>query len=472
MTREHAVLATLIVYKVVLLTLGWLASKQTNDGEDYFLAGRKLGPWVAALSASASSSSVWTLLGVSGAAYATGLGAIWLFPACVGGFVINWFILAEPLRRESHRTQAITITDFLAGEPGTPLRRAIGITGGLMVVFSLATYVAAQFQGAGKTFSETFGLNDVEAVALGATIVVIYTLMGGFLAVSWTDTLQGGLMALTAAILPLAALLKVGGPGALWQKMQLVDAAGYTSIFNNFGGWAAVGFALGFLGIGLGYPGQPHVTNRFMAMESAEGVKFGRWVALLWGVVVYSGMLTVGWCGRVLMEVDDKEKIFLALTNELFPPVVAGVMIAAVLSAIMSTADSQLLVVVSALTHDLFLDQPGAEEKLLARSRVVILAVSLFAVWAALYGPKEIFGFVLFAWGALAAAFGPQLLIRVFGGQIQPAFMLASMIVGFASAILVYNPALHLEADWLKRCLPIAIAALVAAAGLKKNPPP
>lgn len=472
MTREQAVLATLIVYKVVLLALGWLASKQTRDGEDYFLAGRKLGPWVAALSASASSSSVWTLLGVSGAAYATGLGAFWLFPACVGGFAINWFILAEPLRRQSRHSQAITITDFLAGEPGSPLRRPIGICGGLIVVFSLATYVAAQFQGAGKTFSETFGMNQTEAVFLGATIVVVYTLMGGFLAVSWTDTLQGGLMALTAAILPLAALWKVGGPVTMWQKMQLVEVAGYTSLFGVSAGWAAVGFALGFLGIGLGYPGQPHVTNRFMAMENAEGVKLGRWVALVWGLIVYSGMLVVGWCGRILIEVDDKEKIFLALTNELFPPVVAGVMIAAVLSAIMSTADSQLLVVVSALTHDMFLDQPGAEEKLLARSRVVILGVSLFAVWAALYGPPEIFGFVLFAWGALAAAFGPQLLIRVFGGRIRPAFLLASMVLGFLSAILIYDPRLGLEATWMKRCLPLLLAAVVALLGTEKTPPP
>lgn len=280
-------------------------------------------------------------------------------------------------------------------------------------------------------------------------------------------------MALTAALLPLAALVRVGGPAGLWAGMQQVDAVGYTSLFGKFGGAAAFGFVVGLLGIGLGYPGQPHVTNRFMALESAEGVRFGRWVALAWGVIVYSGMLIVGWCGRVLTQVDDGEKIFLALTNELFPPVVAGIMIAAVLSAIMSTADSQLLVVVSALTHDLFLDHQQDSEKLLVRSRQVIVVVSLAAVLGALYGPATIFRFVLFAWGALAAAFGPQLLLRVFRGPIEPRYLLASMVVGFVTAIAAF---ILLKGSWEERCLPILLAALIAwmgtRAGDQKKPRP
>lgn len=464
MTQEQAILATLVVYKIALVGIGVATSKKTHDGTDFFLGGRKLGAWVAALSASASSSSAWTLLGVSGAAYAWGLSAIWLFPACVGGFVINWFFLAERLRAQSRESQALTVSEFLAGPPGTPFRRAVGALGSVIVVFSLATYVATQFQGAGKTFSQTFGLGEVESVLIGATVIVVYTLLGGFWAVSITDTLQGALMALTATILPLAALAKVGGPAALWQAMQNVPVEGYAELLQGMPLMAGVGFAIGLLGIGLGYPGQPHVANRFMALEDAQGVRRGRWVALVWGVLVYSGMLAVGWCGRVLVSVDDKEKIFMALTSELFPPVIAGIMIAAVLSAVMSTADSQLLVVVSSLTHDLDLDA-SKPENLLQRSRVVIVTVSIVAVWAALKGPPEIFSFVLVAWTALGASFGPLLLVRVWRGPVHPVLTLIAMGLGFSLALITYSLPAEFKGGILERVVPFAASFLVALVG-------
>ena len=184
MTRETAILITLIVYKIVLLLIGFYASRKTKDGTDFFLGGRSLGPTVAALSASASSSSAWTLLGVSGAAYATGLAALWLFPACLGGFAINWFLLGPGLRRLSKEQDFLTTTEVLAGPRGTPHRVLVGRVASAMIVLSLATYVATQFQGAGKTFSEIFGLSSVHSILIGAGIVVLYTMMGGFWAVN------------------------------------------------------------------------------------------------------------------------------------------------------------------------------------------------------------------------------------------------------------------------------------------------
>lgn len=464
MTREQAIFVTLVIYKIVLLGIGFYASKKTKDGTDFFLGGRTLGPTVAALSASASSSSVWTLLGVSGAAYSLGLSAVWLFPACVGGFVINWFFLGPGLRRLSAREESLTVSEVLAGPPGSPLRKTIGRLCSIIILLSLATYVATQFQGAGKTFSEIFGLNKVESILIGASIVVIYTMLGGFWAVSLTDSLQGFLMMATSVALPIAALYAVGGPSGLWDGMLEVDAPGFTSLLGQAGGAVGVGFVLGLLGIGLGYPGQPHVVNRFMAIKDEKAMTQGRIIAMAWGVIVYSGMLIVGWCGRVLFPaLQDKEVVFLTTTTELFHPVVAGVMIAAVVSAIMSTADSQLLVLVSSLTHDLDLDGDSGID-LVKRSRLVILVVSACSVLAAIYGPKEIFGFVLFAWTAMGAAFGPLLLITVLKGRVKPRPTVAALLTGFSLSVLAYSfPAT--KGGVIERVCPWLIALAIAWLG-------
>ena len=186
MTHEQAVLATLVAYTVVLVAIGLLARRRTRDGLDFFLGGRQLGPTVAAISSSASSSSAWTLLGVSGAAYGWGLGALWLFPACVGGFVLNWTVVAPALRRLSHDTGAVTITELLAGPEGRSGRRAIAVVASAVILLSLGAYVASQFQAAGKIFSETFGLSLTGSILIGAAVVVAYTMLGGFWAVSLT----------------------------------------------------------------------------------------------------------------------------------------------------------------------------------------------------------------------------------------------------------------------------------------------
>ncbi|MCA9778273.1 MAG: sodium/proline symporter [Candidatus Eremiobacteraeota bacterium] len=459
-------MVTLIIYKIVLLGIGFFASGKTKDGTDFFLGGRSLGPTVAALSASASSSSAWTLLGVSGAAYAGGLSAAWIFPACVGGFLINWCLLGPGLRRESAGSDALTVSEVLAGPPGTPQRHAVSSLGSFIVVVSLATYVATQFQGAGKTFSEVFGLSTTESILIGAGIVVIYTMMGGFWAVSLTDSLQGFLMMGTSLLLPIAALYQVGGPGELWSRMQAIE--GFSSLGTGGGFFASLGFVAGLLGIGLGYPGQPHVVNRFMALKDEESMARGRTIAIGWAVVVYAGMLVLGWCGRILYPgLPDKEVVFLSATTALFPPVVAGIMIAAVLSAIMSTADSQLLVLVSSLTHDINLDGEK-DERLLAKSRAVILLVSAFSVMVALYGPKEIFNFVLFAWSAMGAAFGPLLLVTVLRGRVNSQATIAAMSLGFVLSVAFYLiPAT--KGGFIERVLPWCIALGVAVAGSSRE---
>jgi sodium/proline symporter len=472
MNRELAVVLTLIVYKIALVLIGVFCRKRTFDAVDFYLGGRRLGPLVAAVSASASSSSAWTLLGVSGAAYAWGMSSLWLFPGCVGGFLLNWYVLAPALQRLSHRSGAVTVTEVLAGGlPGRSGRPVVYLCSFIILV-SLGTYVSSQFQGAGKAFSETFDISISSSILLGAAIVVFYTLLGGFLAVSVTDTLQGLLMAATSALLPVVALIAVGGPTELLSSLSQLPVEGYLSLDRNLGVAAATGFALGLLGIGLGYPGQPHVVNRFMALsDRPQSLRRARRIAVSWAVLVYSGMLLLGFCGRVLVpSLSDPEVVFITLTNTLFPPIASGVMLAAVLSAIMSTADSQLLVASSTVTQDLsWRIRPSWSD--LLRSRIVVLVLSGGAVAGALLGSQQIFSQVLFAWAAMGSAFGPLLLAIAYGWKISRGWRLASIVTGFTLSVLAFYlvPAGNSWKGMLERTLPFLVAGVLVWLGQRSD---
>lgn len=470
MTREGAVLATLVVYKLALLAIGLWAERRTRDGDDFVLAGRRMGPVIAALSASASSSSAWTLLGVSGLAYAKGLSALWVFPGCVGGFCLNWFLLARPLRAHAHAHAALTVTDVLAGPRTRSGARSIRVVASILVLVSLLTYVASQFLGAGHNFAETFkawDIGDATSVLLGAAVVVAYTLLGGFWAVSVTDTLQGLVMVATAVLLPVAAIAELGIEGFV-AGVGAVDVAGYQSLFGNMDFALACGFIVGLLGIGLGYPGQPHVVNRFMAMRlGARELRTGRFVAITWAVLVYAGMLALGLAARVLYPQVEGERAFLAAANGLFPPVVSGVMVAAVLSAVMSTTDSQLLVAGATITHDLATG-PQDPRRVLRRTRFVILAMSAGAVAVVLLTKdRSIFQLVLFAWSSLGAAFGPLLLVIVLSGPVSIAATHGAMLSGFLLSVGSYFASAELGAwsPFCERVLPFVCALCIALVG-------
>lgn len=463
MERGTAILVTLVAYKLLLLSLGVWGARRTRDTTDYYLGGRSLGPWVAAISASASGASAWTIMGVSGAAFVGGLSAVWIFPACVGGIAFNWFVLAPGVRKLSVERGALTVTELLAGPRGSPLSGAIRALASLIVLVSLGFYVCSQFQGAGKTFAATFDIGRTESVLLGAGIVVLYTLLGGFWAVSLTDTLQGLLMAATAVALPVAALIEVGGLGGLVDGLHQLQQPDYVSLTKGMPLWSGIGFIAGTLGIGLGFPGQPHVVARLMAIrEGATAVRKARLIAVGWGVVVFTGMLLLGLCGRVLLPgLADGEQIFVEATNLLFSPVIAGVMIAAVLSAIMSTADSQLLVAGSAVTQDLGLGGQN-QRTMLLRSRLVVLALSAGAVTAAALNDATIFSQVLFAWGAMGAAFGPLLIVTVLRGPVGPVRTLLAMGVGCAASVITYRLGLDADQKYLERVLPYVLAFTIA----------
>lgn len=432
MDAATALLVTLITYKVVLLGVGFWASRRTKDDADFYLAGRGLGPWVASLSSAASSSSAWTLLGVSGAAYAQGFSAIWLLPACMGGFLLNWLVVARPLRREAERTGAVTLTEYFAEGAGPQQARRIVVSASIVILLCLLVYVASQFQAAGKTFAETLDMDFRNAVLIGGTVILVYTMSGGFWAASITDTIQGLVMAAASVAVPAVALWEVGGLTGMWDGLA-VAGEGYVDPWKGLNGWMLASFLVGTLGIGLGYPGQPHVVNRFMAIRSDRDITIGTWISIGWGLVIYVGMLLAGWCGRAMVgSLGDGEKILLRLTTDLFSPVTGGIILAAVLSAIMSTADSQLLVCGSTVSYDLPAKRGGRRVLL---DRLTIFGLGTLAMVAAMYLPPSVYDNVLFAWAGLGAAFGPLLLVRLAGFRVRPGYAFAAIWIGFLVTI-------------------------------------
>ena len=462
------VLTTLIAYQVLMLGIGWWASKRNSDSEDFYLGGRKLGPMVAALSASASSSSAWSLLGVSGAAFAWGLPAIWLIPSTIAGFLINWYLIAPRLYTQSRASGALTLTEFIAGPPGDPARQTIMRMGAGVILFSFTFYIAAQFQAAGTTFASVLGIEQGTAIMIGAAVVLAYVWLGGFWAASVTDTVQGLLMAFSALLLPLLAVIAVGGPVELVGSMFHSDVNGYQLWTDQASFPAALGFVFGLFGIGLGYPGQPHVVNRFMAIESEKAIVHGRRIAVGWACIIYTGMVLLGWCGRILVEnLGDGEQLLFVLATMLLPALLAGVMVSAILSAIMSTADSQLLVAASSVSHDLK-GEHGSGADGLVRARWVVLLIGVLAIILAIVFPDRIFSRVLFAWQALAAAFGPLLVVTLWRGPVRPGWRIAALATGFVMTIAL-SWTVESPGDWVERLIPLAVALVLAWVGSKSR---
>ena len=456
---------TLVVYFVALFVIGAWARRRTRDGDTYFIGGRGLGAFVGSLSYAAGSSSAWTILGVSGIAFSQGVSAVWLLPGTLTGHVLAWFWLGRRLNAVAHSNRWVTLNDLVASGVAGRQRAALLGVAALVVAISFTFYVAAQFQGAAATFANIMDVGEFQALLLGAGILLAYTLVGGFWAVSVTDALQAVLMLFAALLLPLFALGAVGGAGSLGDGLAAVATPGQLSLTGEHQGLLAAGFLLGMVSIGLGPLGQPHLLNRIMAIRDMGQLRLARKVALGWFVIVLGGMFLLGLCGHVLLvdtPVADSEQIFFALTSQLLPAILAGVVIAAVLSAIMSTADSQLLVAASAVSHDLM------HSTSLLVSRLVVLFVGVLAVLVAYAMPDAIFTRVLFAWNALGAAFGPTVVVRLLKWPVRPGAVIAAVATGFALTVVLYlSP--DTPGDLAERAVPFLCGFLILLLGKRRG---
>lgn len=435
--NNFAITATFLVYLALMLFIGYYAYKRTSNSSDYFLGGRTLGPWPAALSAGASDMSGWLLLGLPGYAYAAGVESLWLGGGLLLGTWANWFFAAKRLRTYSITTKdALTLPEFISRRFNDKSKWLQTIAAFFILVFFLF-YTSSGLVAGGKLFETVFGLDYTLAVVVGTACVVSYTLFGGFLAVSWTDLVQGLLMSAALLVVPIAAMQ--GGVTQLTTDLAAINPELLT-LWNGVDGKPLSCIAIiSLLAWGLGYFGQPHILARFQATRTNKDLKRARHIAVSWTALSIFGSTLVGLVGLLYIQGNvaeglvDGEKVFMVLVNAMFHPVIAGILLAAILAAIMSTADSQLLVSSSALAEDFYkhLIRPNASSsEIVLVGRLGVIALSLFALMLAMSPDSSVLSLVSYAWAGFGAAFGPVLLLSLYWKRMNRNGALAGILVG------------------------------------------
>ncbi|MCD8510390.1 MAG: sodium/proline symporter PutP [Bacillus sp. (in: Bacteria)] len=443
---ETATLVTFIVYLVGMLLIGLFAYQLTNNLSDYVLGGRRLSGGVAALSAGASDMSSWLLLGLPGYAYVAGMEAIWI---CVGlsiGAYLNWQFVAARLRKYTEVARdSITIPDYLENRfhDSSKMLRVISA---LVILVFFAFYTSAGLVGGARLFEASFNLTYTNALLIGAIVIISYTFLGGFLAVSWTDFLQGILMFLALIVVPFVAISEMGGWSETVNAVGAVDPA-HLDVFAGVGLMSIISL----MAWGLGYFGQPHIITRFMAIRSSKEVPKARFIGMTWMVLTLFGAIFTGFVGIAYfagqgpgtpIAEGTEETVFILFTQLLFHPWVAGFLLAAILAAIMSTIDSQLLVSSSAIAEDFYkaiLKKDATEKELVLIGRIGVLVIALIAVLLALNPDRTILDLVAYAWGGFGAAFGPVIILSLFWKRITRDGALAGIVVGFLTVVIWAN---------------------------------
>ncbi|KAA8602795.1 Proline/sodium symporter PutP [Vibrio cyclitrophicus] len=440
--NSFAITTTFIAYLIMMLAIGVIAYKRTSNSTDYFLGGRSLGPWPAALSAGASDMSGWLLLGLPGYAYAAGFEAFWLAGGLLVGTWANWLISAKRLRTYSITTESLTLPEFLSRRFNDNSKLIQTISAFFILLFFLF-YTSSGLVAGGKLFETVFGLDYTTAVIIGTVCVVSYTLFGGFLAVSWTDLVQGLLMSAALLIVPIAAMN--GGLGQLSSDLHNINPELLT-LWNDAKGEPLSAIAIISLAAwGLGYFGQPHILARFKATRSNKDLTTARRIAVIWTALSMVGAMLVGLVGLIYVtnsgapKLDDGEKIFMLLVNAMFHPVIAGILLAAILAAIMSTADSQLLVSSSAMAEDLYkqvLKKDATSEEIVRVGRFAVILISLIALVLAMTPDSSVLGLVSYAWAGFGAAFGPAIVLSLYWSRMNRNGALAGIVVGGVTIVL------------------------------------
>jgi len=438
---DSTALLAFLAYLIFIIAVGLASARFSSKGlNEFFLGGRKMNRFVVALSAVVSGRSAWLLIGFTGLAYARGVSALWAAVGYIFVELLLFLYLAPVLRKETENSDSLTIPDYFEArfKDRSGLLRLVSVV--IIFIFMLA-YVAAQFKAGGKAFASGFGLSETEGLLITAGIVLLYTLLGGFLAVSITDLFQAFLMVFALLLLPLIAVHHFGGAGEVMAALRDLDPALVDP------GALSFGVLIGFLGIGLGSPGNPHILVRYMSIREARQLRTSAIVGTAWNIIMAAGALLIGLVGRAiytdssLLPGADRENLFPHLAYAQLPPVLFGLIIAAIFAAIMSTADSQLLVASSSLVRDLYQkvlcrSRDIDNRRLVFLSRMVILGLVGLALVLGALAEEWIFWLVLFAWAGLGAALGPTLILSLFWSGANRRGVLAGMVTGTVTVIV------------------------------------
>ncbi len=445
MTASTPLFITFGIYLLLMVGIGFVAWRRTKSFDDYILGGRSLGGYVTALSAGASDMSGWLLLGLPGAMFLGGVSEAWIAIGLVIGAWANWRFVAGPLRVYTERTDnALTLPDYFTtrfSEDGKLLR----IASALVILVFFAIYAASGIVAGARLFESVFGLPYAQALWWGAAATILYTMVGGFLAVSWTDTVQATLMIFALILTPVIVIMSTGG---ITDSLHVIEQLDATKLDWFKGGKLGVVGIVSLLAWGLGYFGQPHILARFMAADSVAVIPQARHIGMSWMVLCLAGSLATGFFGIAYFAEnpalagavnENHERVFIALAEALFNPWIAGILLSAILAAIMSTLSCQLLVCSSALTEDLyrgFLRRGAGERELVWVGRSTVLAVALLAIFIARDPDSLVLGLVSYAWAGFGAAFGPAVLFSLTWQRMTKTGALAGIVVGAITVIL------------------------------------
>ena len=442
---ETGTIISLTVYFIVMLGIGFYAyKKSTSDISGYMLGGRNLSPSVTALSAGASDMSGWMLMGLPGAMYITGISSLWIALGLVIGAFLNYLIVAPRLRTYTElANDSITLPDFFENRFNDQTR-ILRLVSSLVIIIFFTLYTSSGIAAGGKLFESSFGLNYEMGLYITASVVVMYTLFGGFLAVSLTDFVQGCIMFIALVLVPIVAINDVGGIEQINNSVESINP----NLLNLFSGVSALGI-MSAMAWGLGYFGQPHIIVRFMAIRSVADLPKARRIGMTWMIVAIIGAMATGFSGiayvaKTGVELNDPETIFILLSQVLFSPLIAGFLLAAILAAIMSTISSQLLVTSSSLTGDFyqaFLNKEASEKRLVQVGRLSVFMVALVAIYLAHDRTNSILSLVSNAWAGFGAAFGPVVILSLHWKGMNRNGALAGVIAGAVTVLIwIYAP--------------------------------
>jgi sodium/proline symporter len=477
MTSSVWTISAFVVYLAIIIGIGAVASRFSSRGiSEYFIAGRQLNRYVVALSAVVSGRSAWLLIGMTGMAWRMGAPAIWAVLGYILVEIALFLYYAPRLRRFAGRHDVITLPDFFAARFPDD-RGGLRIIVVVIIMIFMAGYVSSQFVAGGKAFSSSFGMSAGTGILLTAGIVLAYTLVGGFLAVSWTDVVQSIFMIVALVVLPILVISSLGGWGPVWSELRAMDP----SLVDPFA--IAFGVGFGLMAIGLGSPGNPHIVTRYLAIDDPGQFRFVALVGTFWNVVMATGAMLIGLAGRVyfpevgMLPDGDTENLFPQLAMEHLHPALFGVVIASVFAAIMSTADSQLLVGASAVVRDLYekLWMQGrsvSQHHLVLMSRLVVGLLVAVAIVFGFLAQDLVFWLVLFAWAGLGASLGPTSLLALYWKRTTSRGVLAGLLAGTGVTIIWYLvPALK---GMMYELVPGFIAGLLVTivVSLLTAPPP